>query len=122
MRAARMDIVRVVAIGVVADGAIHLVLDDLGKADDRVQRRAQLVTHGGEELGLGAIAGLGRIERDPRLLFRSLDRELAPADLGDVVPHLDRATIISALDREHHPSAIAELELEALAGIPMLFG
>jgi hypothetical protein len=35
-------------------------LDDFGKADDRVERRAQFVCHVGEELGLGAV-GLLRL-------------------------------------------------------------
>ncbi|MNL18108.1 hypothetical protein D3C87_1392390 [compost metagenome] len=30
----------------------------LGKADDRVQRRAQFMAHAGQELGLGAVRGL----------------------------------------------------------------
>ena len=38
--------------------AVELVEDDLGEAQDRVQRRAQLVAHVGQEFRLGAAGHL----------------------------------------------------------------
>ena len=55
----------------VAERAEHLVTHDVGKTDDRVQGRTQLVAHAGEELALGAIAEL-------RPLFGPKQRLLAP--------------------------------------------
>ncbi|KPX91416.1 Unknown protein sequence [Pseudomonas meliae] len=51
MLAAVEDIADVPSLGIghVAD---HAVLERLGKTDDGVQRCAQLVGHGGKELGL----------------------------------------------------------------------
>ena len=60
MRARRMD---VAGIFVVArrprPGPKHSCRDDLGKAENGVQRRAQLVAHIGEKRRLGGIGGLG---------------------------------------------------------------
>ena len=52
-------------------------LDDLGKADDRVERSAQLVRDVGEEVGLGAIGGPGLHQRffgEPRRALGVLPR------------------------------------------------
>ncbi len=54
-----MDVVRVLAIGRVGMRAEQLALHDFREAQDRVQRRAQLVAHGGEEAGLGEARLLG---------------------------------------------------------------
>ena len=44
-------------ISALLDGAQHLICQQLGEANDRVQRRAQLVTHVGNEVGLRALGG-----------------------------------------------------------------
>jgi hypothetical protein len=62
--AAAVDQVEVLAIARGLDRAEQPGTHDVGKADDAVQRRAQLVAHMGEEAGLRAAAVLGG---DPRL-------------------------------------------------------
>src|SRR5580658_7538402 len=37
--------------------------DDLGEADNRVERRSQLMRHVGEEIGFGPVGGLGLPQR-----------------------------------------------------------
>src|SRR3546814_7618590 len=53
--AALVDVLDVVAVVVVADRPEDLLQDELREADDGVQRRAQLVAHGGQEVALGAV-------------------------------------------------------------------
>ena len=69
VEAARVDVGGIGAI-LLGLGAEHLVLDDLRKADDGIERRAQLVAHVGEELRLGARGRLGGVARAPQLLVR----------------------------------------------------
>ena len=59
MSAAPADIIDIVAIALVGDRPEGLAQHDLGETDDRVQRRAQLVAHHGQELRLGAARALG---------------------------------------------------------------
>ena len=54
-----------------------VALQQLGVADDAVERRPQLVAHVGEELALGPRRGFGRLLRLPQLV-------LVPQPLGDV--------------------------------------
>ena len=56
-----MDVADVAAVAVVADRTVGLVIDHLAEADDRVQRRAQLMAHIGQEFGLHAAGGLGPV-------------------------------------------------------------
>src|SRR3546814_3425749 len=58
--AALVDVLDVVAVVVAADRPEDLLQDELREADDGVQRRAQLVAHGGQEVALGAVGHLGR--------------------------------------------------------------
>ena len=60
MSTAIENVVRVLELAVV-QVAKRLVHEYLGKADDGVQRRAQLVAHVGEELALGAIGCFRRV-------------------------------------------------------------
>ena len=53
-----VDIADVTLVLLLDEGAEHLVLDDLGKSDNGIQRRAQLVAHIGQEFGFGAISDL----------------------------------------------------------------
>jgi len=59
MLPAGVEIVGVFEIFAVADRPQDFVGDDLGKADHRIERRAQLVAHIGEEFGFGAQRRLG---------------------------------------------------------------
>ena len=58
--AAVEDVVGVLELPVV-QVAKGLVAEDLGEADDGIERGAQLVAHAGEELALGAVGGLGGV-------------------------------------------------------------
>ena len=76
-----VDVVRVILVGAHGVGAEQLVLHHLGKAEDGVERRAQLVAHLGEEPRLRDVGGfrvtarlvgfrLGLLElADQRILF-----------------------------------------------------
>ena len=59
VRAAVVNVANIFAVFGVAEGAVNLLLHDFGESDDGVERRAQLVAHGGQELGLGAIGEFG---------------------------------------------------------------
>ena len=52
-----VDVLRV--FGIALFRLLRIQLDDFGKPDDGVQRRAQFMRHVGEKLGLGAIGCLG---------------------------------------------------------------
>ena len=61
----------------------HLFVGEhLGETDDGVERRAQLMTHGGEEAALGGIRALG-------FLARALDRLFLRLAFGHVADHRD---------------------------------
>ena len=57
--AARADVAAILLVLLRAERAEDAALHHLGEADDGVERRAQLVAHVGEELGLGAVGALG---------------------------------------------------------------
>ena len=57
--AAAADVAAVFVVLLGAERAEHAGLHDLGKADDGVERRAQLVAHIGEEFRLGLVGLLG---------------------------------------------------------------
>src|SRR5579863_5683341 len=59
MCAAAVDIIDIGAVLLVAERAQHLALHHLGKADDRVERRAQFVAHRREEARFRAVRRLG---------------------------------------------------------------
>ena len=61
MHAAGIDVANVAEILLVADRAERLPDDRVGEADDRVERRAQLVAHRRQELRLGTICLLGGV-------------------------------------------------------------
>ena len=62
-----MKITRIIAILDAADRPEGLVPDNLRKADDRVQGRAQLMAHRGEKLGLGPVGGSRVVARDAQV-------------------------------------------------------
>ena len=81
MLAAVVDVAGIVAVARFVDGAQQLVLDDLGKADDGVQRRPQLVAHVGEEHRLGAVGVFRRslaATRSFSMRLRSVMSEMTP--------------------------------------------
>src|SRR3546814_16154840 len=63
MPPAAQNVADIAMIAFGADRAEDLRVDRFGKADDRVQRRAHLVAHGGEETRLGAVGLLGEADR-----------------------------------------------------------
>jgi len=80
--------------------------EDLGEADDRVERRAQLVTHRRQELVPGA-------ERRFNRAFRLLDLALRSAALGDVGEdrHDVAAVVVDDLWREEEAVADPHLDV-----------
>ena len=84
-------------------GSQRLEGQELPEPDDRVQRRAQLVAHPGEELALGLVGPLGL---PPRLALGGL-RPGAVGDVGRYPAHRVRAAVLVAqgeLDRQPPPS------------------
>ena len=73
------DVRGVSLVAGVPQGAEHLGLHDFRKAVDGIERRAQLVTHVGEELGLGHVGSLG--PGHGGFVFAGQLRELFLADL-----------------------------------------
>ncbi len=84
-----MDVVRVIAIGRDPRRAQHLVADDLGKAENGIQRGLQFMAHGGQESRLHAVGDLGLAKGGPQ---GAILLEL----LGDI---LHRAFIANQLPR-----------------------
>ncbi len=88
--AARQDVLAIVAVFFRSERAEGLVAHQLREADDRIERRAQLVAHVGEKIGLGAIGrfglrlllvvALGEIDQ---LLGLLLERASGLTQLGD---------------------------------------
>ena len=78
----------------------HLLLvhQHLGKADDRIERRAQFVAHGGEETRLGRIGALGFGARLVERLFLMLA-------IGDVAHHRDHFASIALVGAVERPAA-----------------
>ncbi len=72
MRARPMDVAQVVLITLGADRAEPFIHDDLGKSDDRVQRRSDFVAHLGEKIGFYRTGALGLVTRRLLLLSRRL--------------------------------------------------
>src|SRR5262249_23228960 len=59
VQGAVVDVFGIALVAYRTQGAEHLAPHDLGEAEDRVERRAQLVAHIGQEFGLGAAGRLG---------------------------------------------------------------
>ena len=70
--AAVVDVVGVFDVFRTPGGAEHLLHDDFRKADHGVQRRAQLVAHIGQELGLGPVGEVGLLLGQPHRLIGRL--------------------------------------------------
>src|SRR5579863_5148527 len=80
-----MDVLDIFKLLLVVDRPEQLARNGLGEADDRIERRAQLVAHVGEEIAFGAIGEFGLGEGLRHLLFAGLA-------LGDVrIERDDRA-------------------------------
>jgi len=62
----------------------HLLLEHLGEAEDRVQGRAQFVTHDRQEFALGAVCRLGFVEEALHHLVFFLDGLLGDEIVTDV--------------------------------------
>ena len=91
---------------------LALLLEHLAVADDRVERRAQLVAHVGEELALGAVGDLGGVLRAEQFF-------LGAAAVGDVGvradPLADRAVRL-----EHRRRADAHRHVDAVVAAKLV--
>jgi hypothetical protein len=109
MLAGRLDALEIGQdFGLAAVG--HLLLEDLGVADDRVERRAQLVTHAREEFGLGLI---GLVSEVAGFLHRRL-RGLLVADVVEPGHH-DRFLVVDHVlpaEQSPHLAAIAATQMD----------
>ena len=92
MAAGGVNVLEVLLVAVVADGAEALVHHHFGKADDGVERRADLVADLGEEFGFGGRGALGLLARIDQFFLGALPG-------GDVAQH--RAEFIAVLDPPH---------------------
>ncbi len=130
---AAADVAAIFAILVGAERAEHARLHDLGKADDGVERRAQLVAHIGEEFRLGLVGLLGAglfggvfLGQFGQPLLRGAqvgDRRHQPLlavdqlflvrlERGDVGADRDIAAVLGAPLADVQPAAVLELRLE----------
>ena len=85
MPSAKNNVVEVVAVGRVAEGAERFRLHDLGKADDGAQRAAQLVAHFGEQIRVGAVCRGGPGRPPPQFVDRgaaAVELLALPRNLG----------------------------------------
>ncbi len=71
MHAAGIDVANVAEVLLVADRAERLPDDHVGKADDRVERCAQLVAHRRQEVRLGTVCLLGGVLGEAQRLISS---------------------------------------------------
>src|ERR1044071_1079355 len=104
MGTAGLDVLCVFDIGVAAELAEHLGAHNLGEADDRVQWRAQLVRHVGEEGGFRLVRPFGLTPR----LIEALLSLLKIADLGQ---DQDKAALAGAVAADAQPAAVREPQL-----------
>ena len=91
------------------------VREHLGEADDGVERRAQLVAHGGEEAALGGIGALG-------LLARAFERLLLRLALGHVADHRDHLALAFGSRLGLIERAAAHLDPDELRGLSLSAG
>ena len=61
MLAARMDIIGIILVGRNHVRSEQFAFHDFGKAENGIERRAQLMAHRGKEAGFGEICGLGAV-------------------------------------------------------------
>ena len=104
-----VDVVGIVLVGAHGVGAEQLVLHHLGKAENGVERRAQLMAHLGEEPRLGDVGGFRMAARlvgfrlrllefaDQRILLRA---RLQGGELGGVEPVGEQPEIAQRRERE----------------------
>ncbi len=85
-----MNVARILLVAGLADWPENLPIDHLREADDRVERRAQLVTHRGEELGFRPAGHFGYLFGLTQLLLRfaplQLEADACGDQSGDVAP------------------------------------
>ena len=100
-----MDEPGIFAVARLAELAEQLATENVGKADHRVQRRAQLMAHIGEELGLGAACLFGRVAG-------ALKFGLVRPALGDIAGRGNQAEAVPNRDRP-----AAQLDRDVFHGV-----
>ncbi|MCY1389056.1 hypothetical protein D9M71_38450 [compost metagenome] len=130
------DLLRVVAFHLAVFLAFRLQGDELGEAVDGVERRAQLVTHAGQEAALGLARRLGLAAGDAQFFLHLLEagdvhmgtghpqgaaigvalQHLAAAEQPGVTPcHIGETIfgveVVLVADREQHPQATYPLHV-----------
>src|SRR5262249_60424211 len=89
--AAAPDVVQILPVALATDRAVHLLDDHVGEADDRVERRAQLVAHHGQELRFGAVGAFGVVPGAEQLRLG----RLAVGGVEDHAVEKHRLTIVA---------------------------
>ena len=95
MGAAAVDVGGILPVALIAQGAIELVPQDLGKADDGVERRAQFVAHIGEEFRFRPVGALRQFLGFLQLPFRALA-------IGDIDHHAVEEFLLAVAGLRHH--------------------
>ena len=86
----------------------HFLLQDLAVADDRVERRAQLVAHVGEELALGGTRLVGLVARCFKAFHQLRELRLALLERADVAENGHRPRVARAALADSDPAAVLQ--------------
>ena len=84
--------------------AQDLVCHDIGEADDRVERGAQLVRHVGEE-------GAFRLARRLRLTPRLGQPLLSFLDVAEIADHQEKAALLQRAAADAQPATVGKTKL-----------
>ena len=86
--------------------------EQLGEAENGVERRAQFVAHRRQEIGFGPVGRFGRVARGDQVLFRPLQRQYVFkvglfdfAKLAQILQHHDRADDRAAIEKRRNRDA-----------------
>ena len=88
-------------------------------AQDGIERRAQLVAHGGEEAALGLVGLLRLVARDGQAVDQPRQLGLALLQGGDVGVDADDAAFVRRTLADRQPASIGKLQLQRLRLVVM---
>ena len=92
-------------------GLVQLLqLEELGEAEDRVERRAQLVAHAGEELALGPVGPLG-------VVLGHAQGVVGAAPLGDVLGDAEQVGGLAVVAEERDLAGVQDPSAEEAVSI-----